>query len=591
MASIGDHAIIGGGGLAALVTGDGTIDWFCWPRLDGPALLCRLLDERQGGFLSVSPTFPGTLRRAYVPGTNVLETVFETEAGAVRVTDFVPWPRQPGDPTIVRRIEGLVGTPSVAVRFRPTPGFATEPATIECGQRLVEAHWSEGWCRLFAPAVFRQPDDRTAVSTLAIGAGDVRWVVLHCGTGERREAAPPSHEALEGLLARTSGAWAAWSARRAWNGFASPLVERSALLLELLTHRPSGGIIAAPTTSLPEDPGGVRNWDYRYTWLRDAALSVRALMQLGYHDEAMAYWPWVEDRGQGGSLQIMYCVDGGQVPAESEVSHLRGWRGSRPVRVGNDASRQRQHDVYGEVLRAAEFCQRVMGMERDHAFRRMVVRLADRVCAVWRDPDRGIWEIRGPRQHYLHSKLMSWVALDRAATIGRRLGLERTGAWAREAASVRRAILERGFDEQVGAFTQAFGSTTVDATALVVPLVGLLPPDDRRVRRSLETIRRELSTGSLLRRYRGDDGLPGSEGAFLLCSFWLVDNLVQQGRLAEAQRCFLEVADCANDVGLLAEEVDPSTGELLGNFPQALSHLGLIGSAVQIESALRGGQR
>jgi GH15 family glucan-1,4-alpha-glucosidase len=418
-------------------------------------------------------------------------------------------------------------------------------------------------------------------------------VVLSMSCASDPSAPTAERNAPQEALSETIAFWKQWASRCTYRGPYRDLVVRSALTLKLLTYEATGALIAAPTTSLPEAIGGVRNWDYRYTWLRDASLVLDALMRLGYHGEAMGFWRWLESLCIGccHDLRIMYTVSGDAPPAEEELDALAGYRGSRPVRTGNAAASQRQLDVYGHVLDAAHECMTCMGASHSD-LTRLLGYLADSAAASWTEPDQGIWEVRDAPRHFLHSKLSCWIALDRAVRLAERGWLVgEVDTWARVRSEIRNAILTYGYDAQRCTFTQALDSDALDASALLVSRSGLLPPDDPRVLSTIDALRTRLTSNGLVYRYLNDDGLPGSEATFTICSFWMVDALAACGRTDEARGLFEKVVSYANDVGLLAEEIDPVSGALLGNFPQGFSHLGLIHSALSLEESQQNASR
>lgn len=597
---IDDYAVIGDGHTAALIGSDGSIDWCCCPQCDSPALFCRLLDAKRGGWCRIGPRSTAFGTREYVGNTNVLATMFHTDQARWRVTDFMPMhigvdgrhtATGHASHRILRLVEGLAGEAECIVEFRPTFDYARSETAVEITPSGARAT-TDGESMCMRSPVPLTLDERGAVCACwRVHAGERLWFELEYGeaTGTRRDVE------LETDLQRTLEYWREWSARCTYEGPYHPLVRRSALLLKLLAFAPSGAIIAAPTTSLPEEIGGVRNWDYRYTWLRDSALTLYALQSIGYHCEADAFFKWLEQLCLqcSGGLRIMYSIDGGTDLQEVTLEHLAGYRNSRPVRTGNAAFEQTQLDVYGEVLDAAHL----------HAERRrqplapetwaVLTRFADAASERWREPDQGIWEVRGRPRQFLYSKLMCWAALDRAIKIGEADGLPAdTERWRSIREQIREAILSRGYNKELGAFTQSFDSSVLDASALAIPMVGFLPATDPRVLSTMDCIRERLTANGLVYRYMRDeteDGLPGDEATFALCSFWLVDNLALAGRISEARALFERIVGYANDVGLLAEEIEPHSRELLGNFPQGFTHLALIRAALSIAKAERRG--
>jgi GH15 family glucan-1,4-alpha-glucosidase len=592
---IRDYALIGDAHTAALVSTDGSIDWLCWPRFDSPAVFCRLLDARKGGWFQIRPAGGYEVSRRYLGPTAVLETTFAGDGGRFRLTDFMPVERltesHRGEDIasgcgVLRLLEGLAGSAEVELSFRPTFDYALARAEVTLREGGAVARSGGESLVLSCPARLSVDEAGVVRGRFRISEGERVWVTLFYRDDPAQVDAAPAPAAGDAELGRTLRYWEEWWSDCRYDGPYGDLVRRSALTLKLLTYEPTGALVAAPTTSLPEEVGGVRNWDYRYTWLRDSSLTIYALQLLGYHEEAADFFGWLDKlciTSRDHRLQIMYTIDGGSHLPERTLDHLEGYRGSRPVRVGNAAFGQKQLDVYGEVLDAAHlYHERTRQPVRAEWWDELSF-MADETARRWRETDQGIWEVRGGPRHFLHSKLMCWVALDRAARLAARLGAGRdAGRWARTREEIRRAILEEGYDEGVGAFTQSFGSPALDAAALMIPLTGFLPATDPRVRSTVERIRERLTSGGLVYRYLGEDGLPGGEATFAMCSFWMADNLALQGRVGEARELFERVAGYASDTGLLAEEIEPSTGELLGNYPQGFTHLALIRSALHI---------
>lgn len=573
---IADYGLVGDGRTAALVDTDGSVDWWCRPRFDSPAVFCRLLDRDRGGHCRVGPAGRYRSSRRYVGPTGVLETIFEAAEGAIRVTDLLVAHHHSGS-RLLRLVEGLAGSVDVEVAFDPTFDYARHPTIVSLVDGGAVASEGDHTLGLVGPVELRTAE-RGARGIRSVARGEHFWLALADDADPRLLAKAP------GDLERTLIAHRAWVGAGGYDGPYAEAVERSAITLLLLTHGPTGAPVAAPTTSLPEHPGGVRNWDYRYTWLRDATLGLSALQHIGHHAEAMAFWHWIASRSAeatAAGLQIAYRVDGGTDLGEEQLDHLAGFADARPVRVGNAAAAQRQHDVAGTALDAALYCYEHM-RDVDHPFESMA-RLADAVCTQWRAPDRGIWEVRDAPRHFLHSKLYAWVALDRAVRLAAAAGVDGdVASWRHERDQVAAAILRYSIDSSTGSFTRAFGTDALDATALAVPLVGFLPADDPRVTATVVAVRGQLEENGLLLRYVDDDGLPGREGAFLPCTFWLAEVLSMRGDHDDAHETFERAAGCANDVGLLAEEADTTTGDALGNFPQAFSHLALIKAAVRL---------
>jgi GH15 family glucan-1,4-alpha-glucosidase len=597
---IEDYALIGDMQSAALVNRDGSVDWLCLPRFDSDACFAALLGDETNGQWRISPTAAGgpagraaEPARRYAGDTLILETVWETMSGTVKVTDFMP-PRDGEAPLLVRIVEGVSGSVEMDCVLRVRFGYG---AIVPWMRRVdhclsavagPDAVWLRTPVRLIGRSMRHE-------ATFTVRAGErvpfvLAWMPSHAG-------APLVTEAdADPLLDRTRAFWADWSARCTYAGDYAPAVLRSLITLKALTYAPTGGIVAAPTTSLPEDLGGVRNWDYRYCWLRDATITLEALLRTGYTAEAAAWREWLERTvaGSARDVQIMYGVAGERRLAEWEASWLPGYEHSAPVRIGNAAVDPRQLDVYGEVIDAITLGKQA-GLRFDKHTWAVVRQLLEFLEKHWDEPDEGIWEVRGPRRHFVHSKIMAWVAFDRACQVAE---LTRYGAlerWSAIRDKIHAEICDRGYDTARGTFTQYYGSTELDASVLLLIEVGFLPPDDPRVISTVRTIQRELVRDGLVLRYtqppataRGADqavdGLPGSEGAFLACSFWLVNALHLIDDFPAAVELFERLLALRNDVGLLSEEYDPRYGRQVGNTPQAFSHVPLIQAALNLHN-------
>jgi GH15 family glucan-1,4-alpha-glucosidase len=580
---IEDYALIGDCKTAALIGRDGSIDWLCWPRFDSAACFAALLGTAENGRWLIAPKDPPiSVARRYRPGTLVLETEFQTGTGRAAIIDFMP-PADGAD--LVRIVMGgsgrVVFHTELAVRFNYG---ATVPWVDRRGDGTISAIAGPERLVVRTPVALYGEDLKT-VGEFTVEAGQsVPFVLSHRASFQGPPPAIDPFDALE----RTEAFWRQWSDRCPDVGPWTEAVKRSLITLKALTYAPTGGIVAAATTSLPERLGGVRNWDYRYCWLRDATFTLLAFMQLGYYDEAKAWRDWLL-RAVAGSpeqVQIMYGVGGERWLPEVIIPWLPGYENSAPVRIGNDASQQLQLDVFGEVADAM-FQARKAGMELTERGRAVRPIILEYLSKAWREPDEGIWEVRGGRQHFVHSKVMAWVAFDRVATEMEAQAFDESGRrWREIADEIHAEVCERGFDRDLNSFVQAYGSKRLDASLLLMPLVGFLPAADPRVQGTLRAIEdRLLIDGEFVLRYEGDDpgdGLPAGEGAFLACSFGLVDNYILQGRYAEARKLFARLLSRCNDVGLLAEEFDPLTGRMLGNFPQAYSHVGLINCALNL---------
>ncbi|MEJ7793664.1 MAG: glycoside hydrolase family 15 protein [Gaiellaceae bacterium] len=585
---IRDYAAIGDGRTAALIGSDGTIDWLCLPDLDSPSVFAALLDNERGGRFIVAPAVPHEVTRRYLPETNVLETTFITGEGTVSVTDAMTLPTDGLSPfrELVRRVDGLSGRVPMRWSVEPRFGYATkETIFARRGGVPVAAHgqnaiavlsWDAGEVTVGADSVGgRFATDVGSSSLLVLAAAHQEPLVF------------PARDEVGLRLEGTVRHWQAWARSREYEGPWRDAVLRSALALKLLVFAPSGAIAAAVTTSLPEEIGGTRNWDYRFSWPRDAAFTLQALLALGCGREARAFFFWLLHASQltHPRLQVLYRLNGRAEAEEAELA-LGGYRDSAPVRVGNGAAAQLQLDVYGEVMSAAALYARFAGgLDRDHG--RRLAEIADLVCELWTEPDAGIWEARSEAAHFTQSKMMCAVALDHAVELAAagQLPDAHVDRWRSESALVRTFVESRGYSDSESSYTRAVDDEAVDASLLLAVLAGYDCADSPRLRGTVDAVRRELGRGPLVHRYVGDDGLPGEEGAFVACSFWLVEALARQNRVEEATELMDELVALGNDVGLYAEEIDPASGAFLGNFPQGLSHLALINAAAAIAKA------
>jgi GH15 family glucan-1,4-alpha-glucosidase len=579
---IEDYALIGDCQTAALVGLDGSIDWLCVPRFDSGACFAALLGTPAHGRWLLAPEGEvRRVRRRYRDDTLVLETEHETDTGAVTVVDCMPIRRRV--PDVVRLVVGTRGQ----VRMRMQLVIRFDYGTVVPWVR----HAEEGIRALAGPDTLLlrtdvdvQGRDLTTVAEFRVAEGQRLPFVL---TWHPTFEPPPAPIDAETAIAETTRWWAEWSARCTYEGPWREAVVRSLITLKALTYMPTGAIVAAATTSLPGQPGGVRNWDYRYCWLRDATFTLYALMMGGYTDEARAWREWLVRAvaGDPAQIQIMYGIVGERRLTELELPWLPGYEGATPVRIGNAAHTQLQLDVFGEVMDALHVARR-SGLEPDENAWRVERQLLHHLASIWREPDEGIWEMRGPRRHFTHSKVMAWIAMDRAVKAVERYGLSGpVEEWRRLRAAIHDEVCTRGFDRDRNTFVQYYGSQDLDASLLMLPLVGFLPPTDPRVRGTVEAIQRHLTTDGFVARYptRPEvDGLPPGEVAFLPCSFWLADNLTLLGRHDEARQLFERLLGLRNDVGLLSEGYDPGTKRLMGNFPQAFSHVALINTACNL---------
>ncbi|WP_234354627.1 MULTISPECIES: glycoside hydrolase family 15 protein [unclassified Streptomyces] len=591
---IEDYALIGDMQTAALVCRDGTVDWLCLPRFDSHAVFAGLLGTEEHGFWRLGPAHatdaqpPTAARRRYRGDSLILESEWDTPRGTVRVTDFMP-PRD-GAPQLIRIVEGVSGRVPMrsTLRMRFSYGRVVPWVHRHEGRTVAVAGPDSVW---FDTTAETYGKSLTTYSDFTVAPGDriaftISWEPSH--------KQPPALPEPEQSLEATEEFWREWVEQCTYHGPYREAVVRSLITLKALTYAPTGGIVAAPTTSLPEDIGGVRNWDYRYTWLRDAAITLSSLLRTGYRDEARAWREWLlrAVAGDPENLQIMYGIAGERELGEAELDWLPGYENSGPVRVGNGAAHQLQLDVYGEVTEALHLAH-MTGLARNDYASLLQLKLIRYLERHWDEPDEGIWEVRGPRRHFVHSKVMAWVAVDRTIKL-----IESGDAdgpleqWRELRDDIHRDVCEKGYDKERNTFTQSYGSKELDASLLLIPQMGFLPPDDKRVIGTIEAIQRELSTpdGFILRYPTSGgeenlDGLPGDEGAFLACSFWMADDLAMIGRVDEARKLFEKLLDLRNDLGLLAEEWDPRLKRQVGNFPQAFSHVPLIDTALRLTAS------
>jgi GH15 family glucan-1,4-alpha-glucosidase len=599
---IADYALISDCRSAALVSRDGSVDWLCPGRFDRPSVFARLLDE-DAGHWSLRPAGEAEVSRRYLDGTMVLETTFRTPTGTLVLLDAMAvGPDEHGHElgqgspgVLLRRASCVEGSIDLEMEYQPRTEYGlVHPLMSQVDGAVV----ARGGADALVLSCTHAPELRrtSAGGVVRLSAGEAVGFALEHVASSMTLPEPWSRTAMEERMEDTTRGWRTWSAiHQGYEGPWRDLVQHSGRVLQALTYQPTGAMVAAPTTSLPEAVGAARNWDYRYTWVRDASLTLEALWVAACPDEAHRFFAWMAAaaaaRVHETDLQIMFGVGGEHDLTERELSHLAGWRGSRPVRVGNGAWSQRQLDVYGELLSAAR---RLRDQLRtlDAATRNFLVEVADTAAARWVEPDQGIWEIRGEPRHFLYSKLMCWVALDCAIDLAEQLGAgDRIAGWNATRSEIREAIETQGWSATAGAFTQSFASDDLDASALMLPIVGFLPGTDPRVRSTVDAIDARLTDErGLVFRYRSHDGLEGEEGTFLICTFWLAQALAETGELARARRTFESAIAYANDVGLLAEEVDPASGELLGNYPQAFSHIGLVNAAWAISQAEQRGE-
>lgn len=585
---IESHGVIGDMHTVALIGIDGTIDWCCLPRFDSPSVFGAVLDREKGGYCRLAATGESKRRQMYLPASNVLLTRFLSPEGVGEVLDFMPV-----TDTSVRQIVRIAKAVRGEVRFRfdcrPAFDYGRAPHII---QRCADgAIFTAGKRELHVAAPREMTvEDNGLVCEFVLRHGDSAAFILRSGTDEH----PPSPDAEE-LLRDTLRFWRQWLSRNQYQGRWREMVTRSALVLKLLTYKPTGAIVAAPTTSLPEEIGGVRNWDYRFTWVRDAAFTIYALMRLGFGDEAECFANFIQARAKedqlsdDGPLNVLYTIDGQRKVEEIELNHLAGYRDSKPVRIGNAAVEHLQLDIYGELLDSLYLVNKY-GAPISWDMWEQIERMLDWLAKNWQRPDRSIWEVRGPLRQFTYSKLQCWVALDRGIRLARQRSFPSDlRLWYEQRDRIYREIMQRGWNEKRRAFTQYYGADNMDASSLLMPLMKFIAPKDPRMRSTIDAVVADLASDTLVRRYRigeaAEDGLPGNEGTFSVCSFWLVEAMARAGRVEEAQLLFEKTLTYSNHLGLFAEETGPS-GEALGNFPQAFTHLGLISAAVNLNHLL-----
>ena len=589
---IAEYALLSDCRSAALVSKDGSVDWLCFPRFDSPSVFGRLLDARAGHW-SIRPIGDAEATRRYVEDTMVLETTFRTATGTVVLADALAVGRNErghelgaGAPSVLmRRVSGVTGDVELELEYAPRPEYGLIYPVLNPVDGGVTARGGADVLALSSPVPV-EIDELVARARFTVRGGETIAFALGHATSSQERPGLWSQDEIAGRLDDTKRAWHTWSElHQSYDGPWEELVHHSGRVLYALTYFPTGAICAAPTTSLPETPGGTRNWDYRFSWVRDASFTLQALWVAACPDEADKFFDFMASAAasqvrRGTDLQIMFGIGGERDLTERELPHLTGWRDSAPVRVGNGAWSQRQLDVYGELLDAASRLPDEL-RRLEAPTKEFLADLADTAAARWQEQDQGIWEIRGEPRDFLYSKLMCWVALDRAIGLADQLGAqERVDGWKHTREEIAAAILARGWNDEAGAFTQSFGSEDLDASNLMMPIVGFLPADDPRMLATINaTAERLTDDRGLVYRYLAHDGLEGEEGTFLLCTFWLAQALAMAGEIDRARETFERAIAYANDVGLLAEEVDAETGQLLGNFPQAFSHIGLVNAA------------
>ncbi|MFD2515818.1 glycoside hydrolase family 15 protein [Pontibacter locisalis] len=603
---ISDYVLIGNSRAAALLSNKGSIDWCCLPEFDSPSIFAALLDRVKGGCFALSPESPYTSSQNYLPDTNVVETVFENDDGRVRLTDtFTAMEEREKEKTlfpdheILRVIEGITGTVRMKMEYTPRPYYGKNTPKLNDLKKLgLSFSWKENTYVLISTLdptqITLNKDKSKATAEFQVQPGE-QVIFSFSNSSQNPAIIPELRLTTPKRLQGTVSFWHKWIASCHYSGVYKDQVKRSALVLKLLTHAPSGAIVAAPTTSLPEEIGGVRNWDYRYCWLRDASFTIRALLNLGFEEEARAYVSWMLHATQltRPKLQVVYSVFGHSSLEEKQLDWLDGYQNSKPVRVGNGADSQLQLDVYGEVLDGV-YAYYSSGNNLDRETRKFLIGLGGILCKIWDQPDNGIWEVRSDIVHHTHSKVLAWVGLDRLIKLSEKHNWKDVP---REkfkdiASRIKEAVEKDGYNSILNSYTREFNGNSLDASLLTLPLVGYCKASSPRMMSTVSLILEKLTKNNMVYRYLNtNDGLNGSEGTFGVCSFWLVENLVACGKLEEAVKVFETMIDHASPAGLLSEEVDPDTNQLLGNYPQGFSHIGLINAALTINKALEKGDK
>ena len=590
---IESHGIIGNLRTAALVGADGTVDWLCLPRFDSPSVFAAILDDEKGGHFKLKPRSFARTQQLYLPDTNVLLTRFLSPEGVAEVLDLMPVLARPGDrQRLVRGVRVVRGTVTMEAECRPAFDYARQGHEVHVGKKGAVFESSGASLGLATNVPLAKGPRGSTRAQFTLKEDEKATFVLSALPGDEESPGEPlSAEAVFDLLWEAVAYWRSWLSACTYHGRWREMVHRSALALKLMVYEPTGALVAAPTMGLPETIGGERNWDYRYSWLRDAAFTLYALISIGFEEEAKNFMGWLEERCRqsGHNLLPLYGIDGRTDVPEIELSHLSGYRGSRPVRLGNEARTQLQLDTFGAVLDAA-YLYNKHAAPLDYDVWENLHQVLNWLCGNWREPDEGMWEVRGGRKHFVSSKVLSWVALDRAVRISRQRGLPADeGRWSEQRNAIYREVMKEGWNSQKKSFVQHYGSEALDASLLLMPLVKFLGPTDPRWLSTLDRIQEELVHDNLVDRYEvgpaADDGFSTKEGSFSLCSFWLVECLTQAGRLGEARFALEKMFSYANHLGLYAEEIGAS-GEALGNFPQAFTHLSLISAVVHLDRAL-----